>query len=145
MLPLFLAIIKKDLVMLRRPQSLLSFKDALRKEKIHVVIRQNANGIIYGLTYVDVNTKCVFNGSDIGKEYCAKSILEKCGIGQFNPLLQRASEKEIINSEKFAFTLNKSLAEQNLSNMVNALITPIEQNNYIPHELTKRQKKRHTI
>ncbi|MEP6596541.1 MAG: hypothetical protein ABJA71_11380 [Ginsengibacter sp.] len=45
-----------------------AFKEALQKEKINFVIRQNDNGIIYGLTYIDQNTKCVFNGSDIGKE-----------------------------------------------------------------------------
>ncbi len=34
-------------------------------------------GPIYGITYVDFKTKCVFNGSDLGKEYGAKAILER--------------------------------------------------------------------
>ena len=30
------------------------------------------------MTYVDHTTKCVFNGSDLGKQYSAKAILERC-------------------------------------------------------------------
>jgi hypothetical protein len=44
----------------------------LEKEGISTVVRQNADGIVYGLTYVDHWTKCVFNGSVIGKQYSAK-------------------------------------------------------------------------
>lgn len=37
------------------------------------------DGIIYGLTYVDHRTACVFNGSTLGKPYSAKGVLERCG------------------------------------------------------------------
>lgn len=49
----------------------------LNKERISVVLRQNKEGIIYGITYVDHQTKSVFNGSDLGKAYSAKMILER--------------------------------------------------------------------
>lgn len=42
------------------------------------MLRQNNEGIIYGLTYVDHKTKCVFNGSDLGKQYSANGIQERC-------------------------------------------------------------------
>lgn len=58
-------------------QTLSEFKEALAREGINVVLRQGANGNIYGLTYVDFNSKCVFNGSDLGKESIAKGILEQ--------------------------------------------------------------------
>jgi hypothetical protein len=44
---------------------------ALQKENIQVVLRQNDKGVIYGITYVDHRTKCVFNGSHLGKRYSA--------------------------------------------------------------------------
>jgi hypothetical protein len=72
----------------------------LQKEKISLVIRQNDNGVIYGLTYIDHNTKCVFNGSDIGKDYSAKTILERCGI------TQAYSEKQEVNELKVSRTQN---------------------------------------
>lgn len=57
---------------------LTAFQKALEKEGIAVVVRSSSDGFIYGLTYVDHMTKAVFNGSDLGKEYSAKAILEKC-------------------------------------------------------------------
>ena len=53
------------------------FKSALKKEGIDVVLRRNEQNIIYGITYVDHKTKCVFNGSAIGAEYSANAIKER--------------------------------------------------------------------
>lgn len=46
----------------------------LQKERIALVVRQNADGVIYGLTYVDHTTQTVFNGSDLGKAYSANQM-----------------------------------------------------------------------
>lgn len=48
----------------------------LGKKGVSLIYRQNNEGRIYGLTYVDHNTRCVFNGSDLGKAFSAKSVLE---------------------------------------------------------------------
>lgn len=67
-----------DLVLLRNPKiNMEAFVHKLKLEGIHVAIRQNDKGDVYGLTYVDHRTKCVFNGSVIGKAYSAKGLLEK--------------------------------------------------------------------
>jgi hypothetical protein len=63
----------------KQPTSLEDFMKSLEKENISVVLRKGKEGIIYGITYVDHKTKCVFNGSDLGKQYSAKAILEKWG------------------------------------------------------------------
>jgi hypothetical protein len=66
--------------------------DALQKEGITVVLRQNANGDIYGMTYVDHKTKCVFNGSDLGKAYSSKGVQDRMtpvGIQQVPPSVQQ--------------------------------------------------------
>ena len=49
----------------------------LAKQHIAVIFRQSEKGIIYGLTFIDHKQKTVFNGSDLGKAYSAKAILEK--------------------------------------------------------------------
>jgi hypothetical protein len=67
-----------DLALLRGAIDMEVFKNALKKEGIDVVLRQNADGVIYGITYVDHVKKTVFNGSDLGKAYSAKAILERC-------------------------------------------------------------------
>ena len=40
------------------------------------------DGIIYGITYIDHHTKCVFNGSHLGKQYSANGIQQRCNAGQ---------------------------------------------------------------
>ena len=70
-----------DLALVKGPkQSLPDLIATLSKERIQVVLRQNEQGIIYGLTYVDHATKCVFNGSELGKAYSANQIQERCGM-----------------------------------------------------------------
>jgi len=67
---------------------------ALSKERIQVVLRQNEHGLIYGMTYIDHATKCVFNGSDLGKEYSANQIHERCK--QEAALTPQAEQKETL-------------------------------------------------
>ena len=69
-----------DWVLLKPPQGLASFEKALGKENISLVLRQNEQGMVYGLTYIDHRSKCVFNGSDLGKGYSAKGVMETCGL-----------------------------------------------------------------
>jgi hypothetical protein len=73
-------------------KSLHNLSDQLKKEGISVIARQNPEGRIYGMTYVDHTTKCVFNGSDLGRQYCAKAILERCEVKE-NILRQEMKQK----------------------------------------------------
>lgn len=68
-----------DLAILQNPgMTINQLEDILKKEKIQVVVRQNEQGIIYGITYVDHKNKTVFNGSELGKNYSAKAIIDRC-------------------------------------------------------------------
>jgi len=133
-----------DWIMVKPPKSLQAFKLALEKEKINLVIRQNDNGIVYGLTYIDHNTKCVFNGSDIGKEYSAKAILERCGIAQLIPGQNKSAEPEISSDKKeLAHEPDKQHDQlQDSSNLLDILMTPKEEYNYLPYELRKQKKRK---
>lgn len=48
--------------------------ETLNKQKVFTLLRQNAEGRIYGITYVDNASKCVFNGSSLGKGYSAAAV-----------------------------------------------------------------------
>jgi hypothetical protein len=131
--------------MVKPPRSLQAFREALQKEKINLVIRENDKGIIYGMTYIDHKTKCVFNGSDIGKEYSAKSILDKCGITQTISEQEESIQPKISKAEKHE--LKPQLSEQHeqkldLSRLFEEIIKPVEENNYLPYELRKQKKKK---
>ena len=43
------------------------------------ILWQNDSGVIYGVTYIDHNSKTVFKGSLLGKEYSASVINRKYG------------------------------------------------------------------
>lgn len=57
--------------------SLANFREWLSRRNVDVVLRQNHEGRIYGLTFIDNQNKVVFNGSDLGKQYSAKAIMER--------------------------------------------------------------------
>jgi hypothetical protein len=133
-----------DWIMVKPPKSLQAFKLALEKEKINLVSRQNDSGIVYGLTYIDHNTKCVFNGSDIGKEYSAKGILEKCGITQMIPVPDKSAEPKIPSDKKELRSDPETQHEQldDSSNLLDILMMPKEEYNYLPYELRKQKKRK---
>jgi hypothetical protein len=68
---------KVDMVMRQGGDSLRDFVTALKKDGIDTVVWQNKDGRVYGLTYVDADTKAVVNGRDLGKAYSASAILKR--------------------------------------------------------------------
>ncbi|MDR1632773.1 MAG: relaxase/mobilization nuclease domain-containing protein [Dysgonamonadaceae bacterium] len=47
------------------------FEKALEKQGVSVIFRENEQSRIYGVTFIDHEQKCVFNGSRLGKEFSA--------------------------------------------------------------------------
>jgi len=46
-------------------------ENALEKQRITAIFRENEQGRIYGATFIDHEQKCIFNGSSLGKEFSA--------------------------------------------------------------------------
>ncbi|RYD98990.1 MAG: relaxase [Sphingobacteriales bacterium] len=67
-----------DLAFIKSRPSLERLAALLKKDGIDMVVRKGEKDIIYGITYVDHNTRCVYNGSELGKNYSAKTLLERC-------------------------------------------------------------------
>ena len=47
------------------------FVQELKAKGIEVVFRENKEGRTYGVTFIDHNSRCVYNGSQLGKEFSA--------------------------------------------------------------------------
>lgn len=60
---------------LRKSASRSEFVQMLSKKHINAVFRSNTEGQFYGLTFIDNKRGCVFNGSDVCREYSCKKIL----------------------------------------------------------------------
>ena len=50
-----------------------SFKKQLAEQGVNTVVRRNDAGRIYGITFIDHNSKTVWNGSRLGKEFSANT------------------------------------------------------------------------
>ena len=68
----------KGVILKVMPQQLCraDFEKALVKKSIDVVFRENETGRIYGVTFIDHQSKCVLNGSRLGKEFSANRFNE---------------------------------------------------------------------
>lgn len=117
---------------------------ALEKDGINVVLRQNEEGRFYGITYVDHVTKCVFNGSALGKQYSAKEIQERC--------MGKGAAQELFSGQKDNHTQNTVANPQQQGNtpadpgelerMLNAVSRPENEPDHIPKQFRKKRKRR---
>jgi len=54
-------------------------REKLKASNIDLVIRRNDQNRIYGVTFIDHNNQCVFNGSRLGKEFSANVFNDRFG------------------------------------------------------------------
>lgn len=59
-----------------------ALRERLRKEHIDLYLRRNEAGRITGVTFIDHQTRCVLNGSRLGKTYSANALNERFDNGQ---------------------------------------------------------------
>jgi len=125
-----------DHVLAQSPRNMSSLIQLLEQKNILTVLRQNDQGRIYGITFVDRNNKCVFNGSDLGKSYSAAHLQEK--LLAYNQLSVTQHQK--IHQEPTR-ELDKTI------DILDMIISPTNELNYTPgaYLKKKRRKKRKSI
>jgi hypothetical protein len=106
-----------------------TFIAELQKRNIHVAFRTNEQGYTYGITYIDNNNKTVFNGSDLGKVYSAKGILERFG----------ATDKRLKPELKIEHQPMLTRKGQSLTQQLKTYLQPPEQTSYLPLAMAKYQ------
>ena len=139
-----------DLALLTQKKPLLeSLIKTLEKEGINTVIRKNGEGFIYGITYVDHKTKTVFNGSELGKAYSAKMILERCQVQLTGSpkLNQRVEDEPRVKIKKTELHSASNSYQDSLQNnahesLTTGLLKSDNSEQYLPQAFKKRKKKR---
>jgi len=118
----------------------------LERQGIHVSLRSNDKGLIYGITYIDHQTKCVFNGSDLGKSYSAKAIQERCQdkiVGQQSVAKPELSlpngKKSVQQTDEAAKTDTPLMGDKGI---LDTLFQPENKSDYLPGPLKGKKKKR---
>jgi len=131
-----LAFARNNIIMLPQLMKL------LQSQGIDIVLRQNAEGIVYGVTYVDHTSKSVFNGSAICKEYRAKGLQNKCGENREKLIGER---RKFNSKESLLDLLQEHKDQMSIGDMMNFLDLLLRVENiydYVPKEFRRRRRNR---
>ncbi|MDV3779383.1 relaxase [Elizabethkingia anophelis] len=130
------------------------FKKQLAEQGINVVVRRNDTGRIYGMTFIDHNSKTVWNGSRLGKEFSA-NIFNNYWNNNIKPEFKEASQpqqkvshsndEDNLPSEKphqlFEF-LNTDKHEDGLIEALGSLLPEAQGEDYEELDFANRMRKR---
>lgn len=143
-----------DRLFIRKTPSLNEVISELRKKGIHAALRQNEAGLIYGITYIDHQAKVVFNGSDLGKQYSAKAMQERCLQKEVlrQDLLAQPPAKQAIGLHPQATAAAETKVPENAfepasnskgtDTVLDVLMQPEQVADYIPGQLKKKGRKK---
>jgi hypothetical protein len=131
------------------PGSMRNLVAALDQKQIYTVLRQNAEGRLYGITFVDNQNKCVFNCSDLGKTYSLAALQTKlASLNENERTHAERNQNNLTGSFQKAEVLSKhqeTVIEHypKSKGFVDILLSSKEQFNNPPsHFLKKKRKKK---
>jgi hypothetical protein len=132
-------------------QSLTTMKELmeqLKQKNIYTLPRQNAEGRLYGITFVDNQNKVVFNGSDLGKGYSAAALQSKLATGTEKSISTDetkgnssggAIKKETVQQKHLEKTIPITSKTQS---PLDVLLSTKEQYDNTPNSLLKKKRKK---
>ena len=131
------------------PTTMKELMEYLKQKNIYTVLRENAEGRLYGITFVDNQNKCVFNGSDLGKGYSVAAIQSKLS-NQSADNVMKPDDKEGDHSSGFLgkeITVTKDKEKTiavsvSKDNLFDVLLTAKEQFGNTPYSLLKKKRKK---
>jgi len=143
-----------DLAIFRK-NTLENLSNSLRSEGISVIARHSNDGSIYGMTFIDHQNKCVFNGSDLGRQYSAKAIQERCTINpevvkQQRQLLSQKFNEPIKNNIDFKRDISLSEKDDGIFDkhqrfeLLEKLLSREAKQENMPDELQEEQRLKRT-
>ncbi len=134
-----------DWMLAKSPGSLEAMINALKKEGVQAVLRENKQGLVYGITFIDFRTKAVFNGSDIGKAYSIAGIRALLGSGQQVQEKTPKPAPETTRSKQFGESREPSQntgSQPSQDGILKDLLEHEKNLNRVPSELLKKKKKK---
>lgn len=118
-----------------KPPTLQKMIEGLKTRSIQTVLRQNAEGRIYGITFIDHKNRSVFNGSEIGKEYSI--------AGLTNSLKENSAQ--VVEHEPLHHGQEQLQGNSILGEALDDLLYAERSSSFLPHQLKKKRKKKSGI
>lgn len=131
----------------------LSFKKQLTEQGINVVVRRNDTGRIYGMTFIDHNSKAVWNGSRLSKELSANTFNDywnnnikpkiKESVVQ-QPKISTSNDADLPAEEPHHFFdfLNTEKHEDGLIEALSSLLPEAQGEDYEEQDFANKMKKK---
>ncbi len=136
---------KVDECLAQSPATMTAFTTLLKQKNMDTVLRENAEGRLYGITFIDHQNKAVFNGSDIGKGYSVAAIQMKLQQPSVNPSSTTSSatgnKTKTIDRKELRDCKLKSV-DMSKDNMLHVLISPEQQHGNTPYAFLKKKRKK---
>ncbi|CAI9678669.1 relaxase/mobilization nuclease domain-containing protein [Elizabethkingia anophelis] len=130
-------------------------KKNLTDQGINVVIRRNAEGRIYGITFIDHESRSVWNGSQLGKELSANvfnalwkdKAVQSIALGKDNTIVQLKTSDEHAGivaqvHDLFHFLDNGESDLATLITDIGSLLPDLHEEEYPEQSFAKKKKKR---
>lgn len=130
-----------DFALYKNTKGLTQLITDLKNQRISILPRINSEAVVYGLTYIDHRSRCVFNGSDLGKAWSAKAVCEKFHTSKGNIESGLVYEKKDSSQQKNV----DSAAEVDITKPLNLkmpqlISDPQLSKEQIPFQLKKKRK-----
>jgi hypothetical protein len=139
---------KLDECLAQSPANMNELIKQLQQKNIYTVLRQNAEGRLYGITFVDNENKSVFNGSDLGNGYSVAAIQSKLSSVSITNELKTENKNEATASTALGNEINEAnqKARDNIltnskDNLLDVLLAK-EQFTDVPYSLLQKKKKK---
>ncbi len=120
-----------------QPRSIQELTVNLKKEKVFTVLRQNEEGRLYGITFVDNQNRSVMNGSELGKSYSIAALLKR--LTQTENLRQPDTKEADQQTHEITNDLNLSIP---VGDLLQELLSPVENFENTPYHLKKKKRKK---
>ena len=129
------------------PASMNNLVATLRQKQIYTVLRRNAEGRLYGITFVDNQNKVVFNGSDLGKGYSAAALQSSLGKEDKNESVTQEKKSGPTSNSSNAKMQQKQLDKSHdlpakSDNLLETLMSAKEQFENVPNSLLQKKRKK---
>jgi Relaxase/Mobilisation nuclease domain len=140
--------IKLDDCILQSPSTMKELMEHLKQKNIYTVLRQNAEGRLYGITFVDNQNKVVFNGSDLGKGYSAAALQSRLVTTNENTIKQDETKSGSSSASMQKYVSQQKQPEKTIiattktEGLLDVLLSTKEQYDNIPNNLLKKKRKK---
>jgi hypothetical protein len=121
--------------------SLEQFKSELKKADVHLIIRNNDEGRIYGMSYIDNLYKTIFNGSDIGKNYSAAGIVNSFNYSHVTEVAG-ALKKEIRSNNAVKLSNDHPVYIASKAGLLEDLLSPLVPDHTAANDFEPKKKKK---